>query len=92
MANTFTPNGDGQNDRFYPQGTGIPKVDNFMIYDRWGEIVFSATNIMMNDQYAGWDGTFKSQALKPDVYLYVVTAACDNGSKVVLKGNVTLVR
>src|SRR5690606_19723508 len=35
MANAFTPNADGQNDRFYPQGKGLGKVSRFLIYDRW---------------------------------------------------------
>jgi gliding motility-associated-like protein len=92
FANTFTPNGDGQNDRFYPQGVGTSPVAHFMIYDRWGEIVFSATNISVNDPSAGWDGTFRNQALKPDVYVYVMDAVCENGTKVVVRGDVTLIR
>ncbi len=92
FANMFSPNGDGANDRFYPQGVGSFPAQHFMIYDRWGEIVFSATNISVNDAAAGWDGTFKGQALKPDVYVYVMDAVCENGRKVVIRGDVTLIR
>ena len=92
FANVFTPNGDGANDRFYPQGVGSFPVQHFMIYDRWGEIVFSATNISVNDVSAGWDGTFKGQQVKPDVYVYVMDAVCENGAKVVIRGDVTLIR
>lgn len=92
FANTFSPNGDGQNDRFYPQGIGSTSVAHFMVYDRWGEIVFSVSNISVNDESAGWDGTFKSQPLKPDVYVYVMDAACENGKKIVVRGDVTLIR
>jgi gliding motility-associated-like protein len=92
FANTFTPNGDGQNDRFYPQGVGMSLVAHFMIYDRWGEIVFSANNIYVNDPAAGWDGTFRNQALKPDVYVYVMDAVCETGKKVVMRGDITLIR
>lgn len=92
FANIFTPNGDGQNDRFYPQAAGNSPIQHFMIYDRWGEIVFSSTGIFTNDAAAGWDGTFKGQALKPDVYVYVMDALCEGGQKVVLRGDVTLIR
>jgi len=92
FANTFTPNGDGNNDWFYPQGIGSYPVQHFMIYDRWGEIVFSAENIVVNDPQAGWNGTFKGQTLKPDVYVYVMDALCSKGNKVVIRGDVTLIR
>jgi gliding motility-associated-like protein len=92
FANVFTPNGDGANDRFYPQGVGSFPVTHFMIYDRWGEVVFSASNIAANDASAGWDGTYKGQMIKPDVYVYVMDALCENGQKVVIRGDVTLVR
>ena len=92
FANTFTPNGDGQNDRFYPQGVGTSRVAHFMIYDRWGEIVFSVTNINVNDPSVGWDGTFRNQTLKPDVYVYVMDAICETGNKVVIRGDISLIR
>jgi gliding motility-associated-like protein len=92
FANAFTPNADGQNDKFYPQGVeGFP-IQTFMIYDRWGEVVFAAHNISVNDPGAGWDGTFKGLALKPDVYIYVVDAICADGRKVVIRGDISLIR
>ncbi len=92
MANTFTPNGDGQNDRFFPQGKGVAKVARFLIYDRWGETVFSAANMDVNAPDLGWDGSYKGAMLKPDVYLYVIEAKCADGSPVVVRGDVTLIR
>ncbi len=92
MANTFTPNSDGQNDYFYPQGLGINNVQRFMIYDRWGETVFTATDIPANVPERGWDGTFRGKALPPDVFLFVVETLCRNGSPIVVKGDITLVR
>jgi gliding motility-associated-like protein len=92
FANVFTPNGDGQNDRFYPQGVDGFPIRTFMVYDRWGEIVFSAHNIGVNDPSAGWDGTFRGQTLKPDVYVYVVDAICSNGKKVAIRGDISLIR
>ncbi|KAK6025506.1 hypothetical protein OSTOST_08595 [Ostertagia ostertagi] len=92
LANTFTPNNDGQNDYFYPQGLGVNKVNRFMVYNRWGEVVFAASDLPVNVPERGWDGLFHGKELPPDVFVYVVEAICPDGSPVVLKGDVTLVR
>ena len=52
----------------------------------------SQQNIPLNDPAAGWNGTYKGDPLKPDVFVYVVEANCDNGEVLVIKGDVTLVR
>ncbi len=90
--NTFTPNADGQNDRFYPHGKGILQVDRFRIYDRWGELLFDRTNMPVNDKSMGWDGTYKSQPLKPDVYVWIMDATCTNGEHLQSKGDISLIR
>lgn len=92
MPNTFTPNGDGQNDIFYPRGTGLDKVKSFRVYNRWGEMVFERTGIPLNDQQYGWDGTFKGAILPPDAFVYVIEAFCDNGEIMIIKGDVTILR
>lgn len=92
MANTFTPNNDGRNDYFYPQGLGVNKVNRFMVYSRWGEVVFAASDIPVNVPERGWDGNFHGKELPPDVFVYVVEAVCPDGAPVVLKGDITLVR
>jgi gliding motility-associated-like protein len=90
--NTFTPNADGQNDFFYPHGKGILKVNRFRIYDRWGELIFDRNNMPVNDRSYGWDGTFKSQPLKPDVFVWIIDATCTNGEQITQKGDISLIR
>ncbi|MBS1629064.1 MAG: PKD domain-containing protein [Bacteroidetes bacterium] len=92
LPNTFTPNADGENDRFYPHAKGILVVSRFRIYDRWGELVFDRTNMPVNDKNAGWDGTFKGQPLKPDVFVWVMDANCTNGEHTQSKGDISLIR
>lgn len=92
MANTFTPNGDGANDRFYPQGKGITKINRFRIFNRWGEVVYDVQNITPNDEMAGWDGTYRGEQLKPDVYVYMVDATCVTGEPIQVKGDISLIR
>lgn len=93
IPNTFTPNGDGHNDRFYVSGTGISNITSMRIYNRWGELVFQSENTSANDPGAGWDGTYKGIVLEPDVFVYVVQVQCELGGQPFdFKGNVSLVR
>lgn len=92
IPNTFTPNGDGQNDVFYVRGTGIRGIRSIRVYNRWGEVVFERTNVPLNDKTAGWDGTYNGSTLAPDVYVYVVEAFCENDELMRWKGDVTIIR
>lgn len=92
IPNTFTPNGDDVNDRFYPQGKGVSTVTRFSVYNRWGQLMFDAHNIPLNDPLAGWDGTLKNAPLKPDVFVYIILASCPSGEPVELKGDISLIR
>jgi gliding motility-associated-like protein len=92
LPNTFTPNADGQNDFFYPHGKGLSAINRFRIYDRWGELIFDRANMSVNDRNSGWDGTYKNQTLKPDVYVWIINATCTNGDALELKGDISLIR
>ncbi|MEO6832109.1 MAG: PKD domain-containing protein [Chitinophagaceae bacterium] len=92
LPNTFTPNADGENDFFYPHGKGISEIKRFRVYDRWGQLIFDRTNMPINDKNAGWNGTYKNQQLKPDVYVWVLNAVCSNGTPLEVKGDITLIR
>lgn len=92
IPNTFTPNGDGRNDVFYPHGKGINKVTAFRVYNRWGQVVFEKNDFNINDKDQGWDGTFKGEFLSPDTFVYIIEATCDNGNKITWKGDITLIR
>jgi gliding motility-associated-like protein len=92
IPNTFSPNGDGMNDIFYPRGSGIFNIRSMKLFNRWGEMIYQRANFKPNDISAGWDGTFRRQALNSDVYVYVVEVICDNDTPLIFKGNVTLVK
>ncbi len=57
ISGSFTPNGDGLNDVFFPKGVGInPKEEyEFRIFDRDGEKIFESF-----DLENGWDGRYKN--------------------------------
>ena len=93
VPNTFTPNGDGLNDYFFPRGEGgIKIIKVFRVFDRWGEIVFEKKDMQVNAEFNGWDGTYHGRKLAPDVYVYVMQTDCDNGESLMWKGDVTLLK
>jgi gliding motility-associated-like protein len=92
IPTVFTPNGDGQNDVFYPRGKGVSLVKTFKIYNRWGEMVFTASNFQLNDENSAWNGQFKGDVARPDVYVYIMEALCDTGEPMFIKGDVTIIR
>ncbi len=92
VPNTFSPNGDGRNDSFFPRGTGLFKIRKFTVFNRWGQVVFDRKDFNPNDANAGWDGTFKGQKASADVYIYLMEIVCENNSVIPVKGNVTLIR
>ena len=92
MPNTFTPNGDGQNDIFYPRGVGMKQITAFRIYNRWGELMFERHGFQLNDVSSGWDGTYKGAQLNSDIFIYSIDGICDSGAPMSWKGDVTLIR
>jgi gliding motility-associated-like protein len=74
LPNTFTPNGDGVNDIWYPRGSGIRQVKSLKVFNRWGQSIFERTNFNTDDRTAGWDGTYKGQPLPPDVFVFTMAA------------------
>ena len=70
IPNSFTPNGDGRNDLFGPVFDGEVTSFNFLIFDRWGHIIFETVDV--NEK---WNGTFRNlytEPIKQDVYVYKI--------------------
>jgi gliding motility-associated-like protein len=92
IPNTFSPNGDGRNEVFYPKGTGLYRVKSMRVFNRWGEVVFEKKEFPANDPSAGWNGTFKGKPASPDAYIYTMEILCENNAIIPVKGSVTLLR
>ncbi len=89
VPNAFTPDGDGLNDVFTPILRGEdPKSYELMIFNRWGELIFTSNNKLI-----GWDGTHNNAKSKEDVYVWKVKVKKKmNQDKVDYIGHVTLLR
>jgi len=87
VANAFTPNGDMLNDEIHVLSQVLTSMEDFSVYNRWGQLIFST-----NDINAGWDGKFKGKDMPSGVYTYKVRATCINGNETIKSGNITLIR
>lgn len=92
IPNTFTPNKDGRNDRFYPRGKGIRLVKYLRIYNRLGELVFERASFAINEAGQGWDGTFQGNLVGNGIFTYITEMICDGGDIFRYKGSIMLIR
>lgn len=90
VPNTFTPNGDGNNDFFLPVSTMIDHYD-LEVFNRWGDRVYKSS-----DPVNGWDGSYNSQRAECGAYVweitYMVTDANGQPKSKTFSGIVNLVR
>jgi gliding motility-associated-like protein len=86
IPSSFTPNGDGINDVWYPIGEGWEKIE-VLIFNRWGELIFQSNNL---DGF--WDGTYQKNIVQNDVYLYKVVWKGVKNPLQNFYGKITLIR
>jgi gliding motility-associated-like protein len=82
----FTPNGDGNNDIFSFESKNITYF-NLKIFNRWGELVFSTTDVN-----AGWDGSFIGHLQNVDTYKYMLEATSIHGYSFEKRGEFLLLK
>lgn len=92
VPTAFSPNGDGVNDNFTLYGKEVGRVTRFLVFDRWGNLVFERENFDLNDESAGWDGRYKGELLNPNVFGWFAQIEFINGDVEVMEGDVTLMR
>jgi gliding motility-associated-like protein len=90
--NAFSPNGDSKNDRFFLSGKKDLKILHFRIFDRWGTLVYTASNGMLNDEALGWDGTYSGKIVPPGAFVWMVELEADDQSVLQYSGEVILMK
>ena len=83
----FSPDNDGLNDIFRPIVIGMKSLNAFRVYNRWGQLVYSTTQV--ND---GWDGNFKGAPQSAGTYVWYAEGITYLGRKVEKKGTMILIR
>jgi gliding motility-associated-like protein len=86
VPNAFTPNSGDANSIVKVEGFGIGKM-TFIIWNRWGQKVFET-----NNRFQGWDGKVRGVVQPMDVYAYTLNVEFTDGTKRVMKGDITLIR
>ena len=87
VPNAFTPNSDGINDKFYPVTSCTFQQYEFLIFNRWGELIFQTSN--QTDQ---WDGKNKGSDCSAGVYVYFIIYKFPLQSTKSVKGKIALLR
>ncbi len=88
VPTAFSPNEDGVNDIIIVQNHEVGELLEFSIFNRWGQLVFTTSDINV-----GWNGKYED-GTEADMgtYVYLVRANGLGGEYFQLHGNITLVR
>jgi gliding motility-associated-like protein len=83
----FTPNNDGKNDLLRPIYGSKYTLEEFCIYNRWGEKIYSTS-----ERWAGWDGMIDGAAQSSGVYVWTLRIKGEAGELIERKGTSVLIR
>jgi gliding motility-associated-like protein len=86
VPTVFSPNGDGNNDKFEVFNNCIETMD-LAVFNRWGEIVFES-----DDPERSWDGNFRGEPVSSQNFTYSLRAVLEDGTVVEKSGNVRIHR
>ncbi|MEO7047562.1 MAG: gliding motility-associated C-terminal domain-containing protein [Ferruginibacter sp.] len=87
VPNAFTPNNDGLNDIFKPIISGHVEQYKFIIYNRFGQQIFSSQKI--NE---GWDGTIRGKPQDTGTFIWTCSYKFRNEKNEFKKGTMVLIR
>jgi gliding motility-associated-like protein len=93
VPNVFSPDGDGVNDEIIIYaGSSVEEVLEFVVFDRWGNVVHVDDHFKANDLSHAWDGMRKQKKLNPGVFAYKVIVQFADGRQDVMYGDITLLK
>jgi len=93
IPNAFTPNRDGINDlTAIFGGPAAVSVQEMLIFDRWGTLVWQGVDLPLNGLTQGWDGTYRGKEMNQGVYVYQAAINFIDGETLIFKGDFTLLR
>ncbi|AEA42920.1 gliding motility-associated C-terminal domain-containing protein [Fluviicola taffensis] len=88
IPGSFSPNGDGTNDKWIIDGISFYPDAQVVIYDRWGQKIAEISGYSIT---RAWDGTNKGKPVSDGVYFYSLDLRQNNDTKP-LKGSITVIR
>jgi gliding motility-associated-like protein len=88
IPTAFTPNGDGINDVFkVAKHLNVKTLNYFEIYNRWGEKIFSTTNIEQ-----GWDGSYNGEPVPNGSYSWQILITNYDNERIGKSGTIDVIR
>ena len=87
VPTAFTPNNDKLNDFLIPLPVGIEQFDFFKVYNRFGQLIFSTTEVGK-----GWDGKIGGQDQSNGTFVWYVQGKDYTGKRVFKKGTSVLLK
>ena len=76
-------------------GRGVQAIQDFLIYDRWGNLVFELPEEdkpFPHSKDDGWDGRFDNQEAQAGVYAFLANVLFEDGEVIQYSGQITLLR
>lgn len=91
IPNVISPNSTTGNDLFKIYGSEDFLINNYQIYDRWGNMVYQRNNFLISaGESEYWDGTFNGKNVVSGVYVYHIEFTALDGSTDSRVGTVTV--
>ena len=90
FPNTFSPNGDGENDTWEIVGIEAYPDCLLTIYNRWGQLIFQSTGYNKEKAWSGGNKEGNSGKVNEGVYFYEMQLR--DAEKQIIKGSITLIR
>ncbi len=94
IPNAFSPNFDGINDKFqlFKNPALNAQIKKYVIFYRWGGVIYQKTNLSFNHNADWWDGRFKGAEVDPGVYVYYIEIEFSDGTISAYGGDITIIK
>jgi hypothetical protein len=91
IPNVFNPDAAAPNNRFFiGAGPGIESIEELLVFNRWGELLFQSENLVPNFPDSGWNGFWRGERAQPGVYTYTTLLRSVTGDLIRKNGTVTV--
>lgn len=93
VPTAFSPNLDGENDELSIfTDESVARIIRFQVYDRYGAVLFEASNFQSPTGAMGWNGKQGIHDLGHGVYAWIMEVEYIDGERKTLSGDATLMR
>jgi len=93
VPNVINPNSTSGNNMLVIYGNEeVDEILQILVYDRWGNKMYFAENLAINDPSNGWDGTYNGTPVEQGVYVYFLEVLLLDGTMERFHGDITILR